>query len=404
METFESRIAMTVLVACAAVSACAQPAATDAPPAAVTAAAPVVQQPKRPAPLTIEQWQPNAQQRATLDSLPKDVEEQRKELVRLAKIPLPTYEERRRFLDLMGDGFPEVPFHPLRANETFLEQYYRSQPKPSQAELDELVASLKKRMLFVQGGTFTMGDFGTLTKEKLRITYDENNPPHQVTLDSYSIMNGRVTHGEFDLFTRATGRPIFMDGAASIYRRRPGYTIYPVTWTDADAYCRWLSEVTSQPFALPTEAQWEYAARERGKFIAYPVHSLPGIKWANEFIPESPSVDDAIQAAKAKAGKGMFYIDPRPPGLIGANRIGMQDLVGGEDEWVSDWYSADYFKQSTKLNPRGPSNGTERVLRRGAYGDQNVLVRRSARPDGEPSPGTRGAWFRCAIQSTLPWR
>jgi formylglycine-generating enzyme required for sulfatase activity len=328
------------------------------------------------------------------------VEGQRKELIRLAQIPLPAYEERRRFLDLLGDGFWNG--HPLKENKTFLLDYYRNQPKPSSEEIAALVSSLKHRMLHIKGGTFTMGDFGTLTKEKLPITGDDNNPPHQVTLDSYSIMKGRVTYGEFDLFLRASGKQVLADGTiVDAYDRRPGYTVSPVTWADADGYCRWLAGVTGKPFALPTEAQWEYAARERGKFIAYPVHTLPGIKWANEFIPNFDSVDDALAVVKARAGEPITFIRPAPPGLKGANRIGMQDIVGSEKEWVGDWYSKDYFKSSPKLNPTGPASGTDKVVRYGAYDAYHTVVSRRSEP-----LGAKAAWFhfRCALNATQPLR
>jgi formylglycine-generating enzyme required for sulfatase activity len=344
------------------------------------------------------EWTPNAKQRATLASLPADVADQRKELIRLAQIPLPTYEERRRFLDLMGDGFWNG--HPLKENKTFLLEHYRNQPKPSSEEIAALVSSLKQRMLHIKGGTFTMGDFGVLTKEKLPITGDDNNPPHQVTLDSYSIMKGRVTYGEFDLFTRASGKKVLADGdIVDVYRRRPGYMTGTVTWADADGYCRWLTGVTGRPFALPTEAQWEYAARERGKFIAYPVHNLPGIKWANEFIPYNESLDEALAVVEARAGKKITFIAPRPPGLTGENRIGMQDVVGDEEEWVADWYSKDYFKSSPRLNPRGPADGTLKVVRYGAYGSYHTVVSRRSR-----APDTKEAWFRCALNAKQPWR
>lgn len=344
-------------------------------------------------------WQPSAKQRAVLDSLPRGVQEQRSELIRLAKIALPSYEERRRFLDLMGDGFPNA--HPLRDNETYLLQYYRTLPKPSRQELDELVSSLKQRIIFVQGGNFMMGDFGPLKfDDKLTITGDTNNDPHEVSLDSFSIMRGRVTYGEFDLYLRKLGRPpIAAERITRAYANRPGYVAWPVKWSDADGYCRWLAELTGQPFNLPTEAQWEYAAREGGKFIAYPMHGYPAIRWQNEYMPHFESVDESLNIVTARAGQNIVFIEPRPPWLYGENRIGMQGVVGfSAHEWVADYYGEDYFHRSPMHNPRGPEAGERRVARPTAYGrGRSVLSRRGYDMNS-------GLMFRCAIDSPSPWR
>jgi formylglycine-generating enzyme required for sulfatase activity len=351
-------------------------------------------------------WEPSAKQLAVLQSLPSSVEEQRAELIRLAKIPLPSYEERRRFLDLLGDGFPKSPEeHPLRKNAPFLLEYYRSLPKPTQQELDELLASLKQRMLFVKGGSFTMGDFGPMKlKDKLTITGDSNNDPHDVSLDSFSIMKGRVTFGELDLYLRATGKPLISEadqGYAMVdaYRRRPGYVAWPVKWPDADGYCGWLARLTGQPFQLPTEAQWEYAAREGGKFIAYPMHGYPAIRWQNEYMPHFESVDESLNIVTARVGQPVTFIRPRPPSLYGENRIGMQGVVDPSNgEWVADWYGETYYQESAKRNPRGPVGGTQRVMRPGAYGfTRSVLSRRGHAPED-------GFMFRCAIDSAKPWQ
>jgi hypothetical protein len=96
-------------------------------------------------PNPLANWRPDPEQAAALAMLPSDVESQRKELVRLARIPLPSYEERLKLEYLMGSIFPDK--HPLRKNKAFLIDHYRSQGAPSQAELDELIASLKKRLI-----------------------------------------------------------------------------------------------------------------------------------------------------------------------------------------------------------------------------------------------------------------
>lgn len=350
------------------------------------------------APDPLQGWQPSPKQQATLATLPKDVQAQRAELLRLLQIPLPSYEERRRMQDLMGDGFPEE--HPLRENEQFMMDYYRSQPQPSRGELDELVASLKQRMIYVPGGRFMMGDFGPQVFDKLTITGDRNNAPHEVALDSFSIMKGRVTFGELDLYNRATGQPLlpqadFVDAV----HHRPGYMARPITWPQADGYCRWLRDLTGQPFTLPTEAQWEYAAREGGKLLAYPVQDYPGVKWQNEYIPDFQSLDDAIGVVRERAGRATFFIEPRPTWLYGENRIGMQAVAGSSDgEWTSDWYSESPPKAAVLHNPRGPETGTQKVLRPSAYGRDSTILSR------HPRSLDSGNYFRCVIDAAERWR
>lgn len=330
--------------------------------------------------------------------LPKDVESQRQELVRLARIPLPSYEERVKFEYLMGSIFPDK--HPLRLNKAYLIDYYRSQGKPSQAELNELIASLKKRLIYLKGGRFMMGDFGPLVfKPKLTLTGSKDSgPPHEVQLDAYSIMKGRVTFGEYDLYLRANGKPLLEEGA-SIYPHRPGYVATDVKWADADGYCQWLGQLTGKPFALTTEAQWEYAAREGGKLIAYPMYHLPGVRWQNKYQPVFTTSEKAIEKLEALAGKENDLLAPYPPSLTGENRIGMQGVLGsGSLEWVSDWYQHGYYSVSPKRNPRGPEQGAERVVRVGSNDLFNIILSRSKRPPEQ------GSEFRCVLNEPKPWK
>lgn len=345
-------------------------------------------------------WQPDEKQKAVLASLPTSVEAQRRELIRLARIPLPTYEERSRLLSLLGQGFPKQPRHPLRDNETYLINHYLSQGAPSQAELNDLIASLKKRLISLKGGGFMMGDFGPLVfKDKLTLTGQRHSgPPHEVQLDAYSIMKGRVTFGEYDLYLRAMGKPLLEEGG-DISPRRPGYVVSSVHWNDADGYCQWLGQLTGRRFALPSEAQWEYAAREGGKLIAYPMYHLPDVKWQNKYQPVFDTAEKAIERLRALAGKETPLLSPRPPSLNGENRIGMQDVLSARSsEWVADWYQEDYYKVSPKRNPRGPDQGTERVKRVGSSDLFNLILSRSKR---SPEEGTA---FRCVLNEPKPWR
>jgi len=347
-------------------------------------------------------WQPSEKQRAMLATLPRTVEEQRQELLRIALIPLPTYEEREQFQALMGYGFPKQPRHPLRNNELFLLDYYESLGAPAQAELDGLIASLKTRLIHLKEGKFIMGDFGPLVfKDKLTLSGESDNPAHEVVLDGYSIMKGRVTYAEFDLYLRANGRSV-LEVEDNVYFRRPGYVVDDVQWSDADGYCHWLGQVTGKPFALTTEAQWEYAAREGGKLIAYPMYHWPSLKWQNKYQPVFDMVDEILPTIQAKAGKRTDLFSPRPPSLNGENRIGMQDVVSSESrEWVADWYHENYYRVSPKRNPTGPATGSKKVARAGAYRIFHTLMGRESWEIDNPEITSA---FRCALNDPKPWR
>lgn len=355
--------------------------------------------PKSPSARSIDEFDLSEKQKAKLATLPPTVEEQRRELLRLTRIPLPTYDERERFIALMGWGFPKQPRHPLQDNEIFLIDHYRSQGKPTQSEIDELITSLKKRMIHLKGGKFMMGDFGPLVfKDKLTLTGNRDSvPAHEVILDGYSIMKGRVTYGEYDLYLRSLGRDLLPEGEI-IDPRRPGYVATGVNWADADGYCKWLGALTGKPFALPTEAQWEYAAREGGKLIAYPMYHLPGVKWQNKYQPVFSTSDAALQRIKDQAGEKNDVLTPYPPSLNGENRIGMQGMLGGGWETMADWYQADYYSVSPKRNPQGPEHGTERVVREGSYSLFNTILGRHG------VPPERGQEFRCVLNEAKPWK
>ena len=356
---------------------------------------------------SVDAWVPDAQQQAILDSLPTDVQAQRAELIRLARIPLPSHEERLRILQLTGSDFPRQ--HPLRRNEAALLDFYRDQGKPSASELSELQATLKAQLIPLKGGRFVMGDFGPMKfKDRLTITGQSNNPAHTVELSAYKIMKGPVTFEAFDLYLRAQGRSI-LSWIGEGYERapivgalahRPGYVAWPVNWRDADGYCSWLKDLTGQSFALPAEAQWEYAAREGGKFISHPMHHLTGLQWGNPFVPTTESADEGIAAVKKLAGEPTVFIRPQPPSLTGENRIGMQGVVGGDEvEWTGDWYADDpRFGQKLLRDPTGARTGSLKSVRAVAGNWANSVLHRYGH---EVTQGNR---FRCVLNSAQTGR
>jgi sulfatase modifying factor 1 len=225
-------------------------------------------------------------------------------------------------------------------------------PMPDKAALDELVRRSKANLAFFPGGSFDMGDWGTEVGDGL--PYDgtlDSKPLHKVTLDGFSIGKYPVTYAEFDLFTAAQRLPrINQDWTSEKYRKlnNPAGT----TWEGAKAYCRWLGKLSGLPFDLPTEAQWEYAARSGGQRYVYPTDSGE--------LEEGRNIPSYEQR---KAAGGLVRVGSFPP-----NPAGIYDMSAGFHEWVNDWYDPQYYKHSPESNPKGPVKGKKRVVR-GHFGD-----------------------------------
>src|SRR3990167_5238620 len=129
------------------------------------------------------------------------------------------------------------------------------------------LAKAKGNLKFVEGRSFHMGDFGPVhSPEKLAYSSDADNKPlHKVTLDSFSMSAYKITYEDHDAYAQATGKPkVGMDEVTKKYRNPQ--IAASLTWQQARDYCQWLGQQLSLPMDLPTEAQWEYAARNRGQF------------------------------------------------------------------------------------------------------------------------------------------
>ena len=211
-----------------------------------------------------------------------------------------------------------------------------------QGTTEERIARLKKKvihdMIFVEGGTFMMGDFGPLVSpDGLPYSGDATSlPAHEVTLSSYSIAKYKTTYAEFDAYTDATKTPRAAEDDFSKKRRNPTSPA-GVPWQRAKDYCVWLGKITGKPFDLPTEAQWEYAARSRGQFFV----------WATD--------DGNVDFGRNMPAAGQIELFtpsgeeyPYPVGLFPPNPLGLYDASHDGEEWVNDWFDSEYYKHSPK--------------------------------------------------------
>ena len=233
------------------------------------------------------------------------------------------------------------------------------EPSPQSPALQALVAKTKKNLVFVEGGSFQMGDFGMVHNAAKLPYYGalDTWPLHEVTLDSFSIAAYKTTYEDYDVYAEATGQnKIGQDPRDIYYKRRtaPART----HWQAARNYCQWLGKQVGTPMDLPTEAQWEYAARNRGQMVVYATdngkieagRNVPTYEWLKEHN-HNPAM--GTRSASALYEVGLFPPSP----------LGLYDLVSNGADWTLDWYDAKYYANSPVLNPKGPATGKEKVTR-----------------------------------------
>ena len=218
-------------------------------------------------------------------------------------------------------------------------------------------------MVKVKGGTFTMG----ATAEQGDDAWYEEKPAHQVTLSSYSIGQTEVTQA---LWKAVMGNTIRqqkdkVNTSWSIIGEGDDYPMYYISWDNCQEFIQKLNQITGQNFRLPTEAEWEFAARG-GK-------QSKGHKYAG-----SNNIDDVAWYDDNSNGQTHPVATKLP------NELGIYDMNGNVDEWCQDWKGS--YSSSSQTNPQGPSSGSRRVLRGGSWGDISWLCRVSHRgsysPDG----------------------
>jgi formylglycine-generating enzyme required for sulfatase activity len=214
----------------------------------------------------------------------------------------------------------------------------------------------------------------------------DERPVHRVVVSEFFIGRFPVTQDEYARFVRSTGYPspsvrglplITQGGRDTMFRELagpyawrdaeppPGHGSHPVVlvrYEDALAYCRWLAESLGRVVRLPTEAEWEKAARAGLEGLRYP--------WGNDV--------DGSRANYLVDGIAKRQRGTRPTGTYPPNAFGLYDMCGNVWEWVSDWYAGDSYGLAEDRDPRGPEIGNMRIVRGGSWVNDDVSMLRCA--------------------------
>lgn len=280
--------------------------------------------------------------------------------------------------------------------------------KPTQGLPDNVKEVFRRsieNLVFVEGGGFQMGDMGAYITRKsfnegplgsyefvdkdhpdamwmpwvFQVTGEKHTakPVHKVTLSSYSISKYEATLADYEVYAEANDLPGTGEKPDSPYRFDGAPAVF-VNWHQASGYCQWLAEMTGHAFSLPTEAQWEYAARSRGQDYPY-------------------ATDTGMLKKHKNIGNGSLTgaVGTYPP-----NPLGLYDMSGNVEEWVKDWFDPDYYARSPEVDPQGPEDGTEKVMRGGeimSFNSNNVFQRGHAEPDQYGFTG-----IRCVVNEPRP--
>ncbi|MBI1895758.1 MAG: formylglycine-generating enzyme family protein [Acidobacteria bacterium] len=227
-------------------------------------------------------------------------------------------------------------------------------------------------MVLIPAGEFTMGRTKLTADDKTNMRPHvllDDRPPRRVKLDGFWLGIREVTNERYAAFVQATGHraPYHWQGG-KIPDGTEKLPIYNVDWQDAAAYCAWTGK------RLPTEAEWERAARGGKEGLDYP--------WGDK--PDSKQARFNVQNGPAAAGQ------------YAPNDFGLYDMAGNVAEWTADWFDRDYYTTDHVLNPKGPPAGRYKAIRGGAWSDSAPRLKVFFRNWVRPSQRTPNIGFRCA--------
>ena len=269
-------------------------------------------------------------------------------------------------LSLAAQGTVRRPLKPKEENpnpkpspKTKTNPKHKSTPTVNrQAELNKLI----NNMVYVSGGTFTMG----ATSEQGSEVWDEEKPTHSVTLSSFYLCKYEVT--------QALWRAVMGNNPSRF--KGNNLPVENVSWNDCQTFISRLNNLTGKNFRLPTESEWEYAARGGNRSRGY--------KYSGSNVLSDVAWYDDNSGGKT-----------HPVGSKSPNELGLYDMSGNVLEWCSDWYGT--YSSSSQTNPTGASSGSFRVDRGGSWDFDSGNCRSSDRSYGSPD----GRIFRLGLRLAL---
>jgi sulfatase modifying factor 1 len=233
----------------------------------------------------------------------------------------------------------------------------QASPRPSFVEPD---------LVRIPQGWFLMGS---------ELGQENERPARHVWVDAFQLAARQVTNREYACFMSATHTHAPPLWSAPNFNH-PEQPVVAVSWFDAEAYCKWLRSCTGRMYRLPTEAEWERAARGGAEGKLFPWGDAP---------PQS-----LLEYERR------WRVAPEPVGRYAPNAFGLYDICENVHEWCGDWFQADYYAISPVRNPRGPESGTRRASRGGSWRHHIKVSRCAARSSIPPDFQYADYGFRVA--------
>jgi formylglycine-generating enzyme required for sulfatase activity len=287
-------------------------------------------------------------------------------------------------------NFVDLPPDELKLYFTLTRRAETPQPTPRVAPL-----GFEPQMVRIPAGPFLMGSTPLQIQEIVAKAVDESDdwnwlkreePQHQVILSEYLIAKYPVTNREYQAFIRNEKYLPPEDWNGDQYPKGRGdHPITNVSWRDAKSYCEWLSNMTAKVYRLPTEAEWEKAARGDKDARIYP--------WGDEFDLQNCNVEETGFGDTVPVD----WFSPQ-----GDSPYGCACMVGNVWEWCADWFDENVYKNRVAgaENPVGPNEGVGRIVRGGSYNFSRDYARCAIRGKDDPGFYFASIGFRVVLSAT----